>query len=191
MLLPLGLAIMIASWVALGHGDRTSSRPLGRGDRTAPRVLTAWAAGWYMVAVLGATFLPLRLAWGPAIGPPDFYRITLIPLITMRPEDFVLNTAMMLPLAVVLRLVFGVRRVARVVLIGFLISAGIELTQGILDLTLHGDRWADVNDLMSNTLGALLGALALARVQRWPAVRRWLDRCSLRRVTTAGDALVR
>ena len=159
MLLPLGLAIMIASWVALGHGDRTSSRPLGRGDRTssrplgrgdrtAPRVLTAWAAGWYMVAVLGATFLPLRL-------------------------------------------VFGVRRVARVVLIGFLISAGIELTQGILDLTLHGDRWADVNDLMSNTLGALLGALALARVQRWPAVRRWLDRCSLRRVTTAGDALVR
>jgi glycopeptide antibiotics resistance protein len=169
ILLPLGAVLMVVSWAVLRR----------RGLLTARRLLTAWAAGWYLVAVLGATMLPLRLAWSVNAGEPELYRIILIPLTTMRVDDFLLNIVMTLPLAALLRLVFGIRDGGRVVLVGFLLSASIELTQAILDLTLHGDRWADVNDLMSNTLGALLGYLVLRRLLRFASFRRAMEDCSL------------
>jgi glycopeptide antibiotics resistance protein len=161
ILLPLGLALMIWSWGALRR----------RGLATARRLATAWAAGWYLVAVLGATLLPLHLAWGAGAGALELYRIILIPVTTMRVDDFILNIVMTLPLAALLHLVLGVRSRARVVLTGLLLSAGVEVIQAVL-LTLHGNRWADVNDLMSNTLGAFLGYLAWRRLLRVDAVRR-------------------
>jgi glycopeptide antibiotics resistance protein len=168
ILLPLGLALMAASWVVL--------RRLGA--LTAPRLGAAWLAAWYAVAVLGATMLPLRLAWGEGAGEPEFYRFLLIPVATMRPDDFVLNIVMTLPLAAVLHVAFGIREKERVVRLGLLISVAIESTQAVLLLTLHGNRWADVNDLMANTLGAWLGFLAFRRLLRLPAVRRAVDRSS-------------
>jgi glycopeptide antibiotics resistance protein len=169
ILLPLGAVLMVVSWAVLRRRELLTAR----------RLVTAWVAGWYLVAVLGATMLPLRLAWGPYAGEPELYRIILIPLTTMRVDDFVLNVLMTLPLAALLRLVFGIRDKGRVVLVGFLLSASIEATQAILDLTLHGDRWADVNDLMSNTLGALLGYLALRRLLRFASFRRGFEAWSL------------
>lgn len=162
VLLPLGIVLMVVAWACL----------LRRGLITGPRLGAAWLAGWYSVAVLGATMLPLHVGWGDALGPPDIYRITLIPLAGVRVDDFVLNVVMTLPLAAFLHVVFAVRDKARVILVGFLISAVIETTQAILDLTLHGDRWADVNDVMANTLGALLGYLAVRGLMRFEKVRR-------------------
>jgi glycopeptide antibiotics resistance protein len=166
VLLPLGVALMALSWLVLRR----------RGTPTGWRLGAAWACGWYAVAVLGATFLPLHLAWGPGAGPPELFRFILVPLITMRVGDFLLNVVMTLPLAAVLDVLFGVRDRRRVVLAGFLLSLTIEVTQGIMLLTLHGQRWADVNDLVSNTLGAYLGWLLLARVTRLTAVRRAVER---------------
>ena len=168
VLLALGFVVMAVTWVLLRR----------RGEPSAWRLGAAWLAGWYAVAVLGATMLPMRLAWGASAGDLEPYRIILVPLITMRVGDFLLNIVMTLPLAVLLRVVFGVRERARVVLAGFLLSAVIEVTQAILDLTLHGNRWADVNDLISNTLGALLGWWALDRLLRVRAVRRIVTRAS-------------
>ncbi|MBB4765176.1 VanZ family protein [Amorphoplanes digitatis] len=169
ILIPLGTVLMVVSWVVLRR----------RGLLTTGRFVAASASGWYLVAVLGATMLPLRLAWGENAGEPELYRIILVPLTTMRVDDFLLNIVMTLPLAAVLRLVFGVRDKGRVVLVGFLLSAGIEVTQAILCLTLHGDRWADVNDLISNTLGALLGYIALRRLLRFASFGRVMEDCSL------------
>lgn len=167
ILLPLGGLLMVVSWVLLHR----------RGLLTARRLTTAWLAGWYAVAVLGATLLPLHLAWGPGAGPPELYRIILVPLVTMRVQDFVLNTVMMLPLAALLYLVTGLRDRGRVVLTGFLISLTIEVTQTVILLAWHGNRWADVNDLMSNSLGTLLGFAIFWRAMRsFPlrrAVRGW------------------
>jgi glycopeptide antibiotics resistance protein len=161
ILLPLGLALMIGSWAALRRC----------GLATVRRLVTAWLAGWYLVAVLGATLLPLHLAWGAGAGEPELFRIILVPVTTMRVDDFILNIVMTLPLAALLHLVFGIRGRGRVVLTGFLLSAGVEVIQAVL-VTLHGNRWADVNDLLSNTLGAFLGYLAWRRLLRHDAVRR-------------------
>jgi len=162
ILLPLGGVLMAVSWLLLHR----------RGLLSARRLTTAWLAGWYAVAVIGATLLPLHLAWGPGGGPPDLYRIILVPLVTMRVDDFLLNVVMMLPLAAVLYLVAGVRDRGRTVLVGFLVSLVIEITQAVVDLAWHGNRWADVNDLTSNTVGAWLGFLIFWRAMRRARVRR-------------------
>src|SRR4029453_7800224 len=117
ILLPLGIVLMAVSGVLLHR----------RGLLSARRLATAWLAGWYAVAVIGATLLPLHLAWGPGAGPAELYRIILVPLITTRGDDFLLNIVMTLPLAAVLFLVFGVREKRRVVLVGFLVSLAVEI----------------------------------------------------------------
>jgi glycopeptide antibiotics resistance protein len=169
VLLPLGGLLMVLSWVLLRRRGRLSAR----------RLATAWLAGWYAVAVLGATMLPMQLAWGPGAGPPELRRIILVPLVTMRVDDFVLNIVMTLPLAALLYLVSGLRDSRRVVLIGFLGSLTIELTQAVMLLAWRGNRWADVNDLASNTLGALLGFLIFWRVMRSARIRELVRPWSL------------
>jgi glycopeptide antibiotics resistance protein len=169
ILLPLGVLLMAVSVVLLRR----------RGTLTAARLATAWFAGWYLVAVIGATLLPLQLAWGERAGPPDLHRIILVPLTTMRVDDFVLNIAMTLPLAAVLHLMAGVRDRRRVVLIALLLSVAIEVTQAVLVLTLEGNRWADVNDLIANTLGAWLGHALYWRAMGTEAVRRTAQRCAV------------
>jgi glycopeptide antibiotics resistance protein len=170
VLVPLGLVLMVVSLAVV--------RP-----RNAWRIGATWLACWYAVAVLGATMLPLDVDWGPYAGDPQLFRITLVPILQMRPDDFVLNTIMTLPLALVLRLAFGVADRNRVVLIGFVGSLAIETTQALLVLFLHGNRWADVNDLCSNTLGALLGWYALRYLLRNPGFRRLVERASTHRET--------
>ncbi|MCY1142375.1 VanZ family protein [Actinoplanes sp. Pm04-4] len=156
VLIPLGLVLMGVAALVLRR----------RGELRREKLIPLWLAGWYAVAVLGATMLPLRLAWGPEAGAPELYRILWIPYVTMRVDDFILNVLMLVPLAAALRVAFGVRDRKRVVLTGFLISLGIETTQLLMLLFLHGTRWADTNDLIANTLGAWLGWVLLQRVLR-------------------------
>ncbi|MEV6346190.1 VanZ family protein [Actinoplanes sp. NPDC051851] len=166
VLLPLGAVLMVVSWLAFrGQG--------------AVKTGVAWFGSWYLVAVVGATMLPMHLAWGPGAGEPEFYRIILFPPITtMRPLDFLLNTVMTLPVAALLHVLCGVRELRRVTRYAFLGSLLIESAQGLLVLTLHGQRWADVNDLISNTSGAVLGYLILQRVMRWEPVRDAVERAT-------------
>ncbi|GAB2614870.1 hypothetical protein Aab01nite_27020 [Paractinoplanes abujensis] len=167
ILIPLGTVLMVTAVVVLRR-----RRALAPG-----RLVAVWAAGWWAVAVLGATLLPLDIAWGPEAGPPELFRFLLVPFLDMRVDDFILNIIMLLPLAAALRVVAGVRDRGRVVLTGFLISLSIETVQALLLVFLHGNRWADVNDLMANTLGAWLGWLII----QGPAAARRLDRWALTR----------
>jgi glycopeptide antibiotics resistance protein len=168
ILLPLGLVLMAAWWFVLRRCHRL----------TVWRLEAGWVAGWYAVAVIGATLLPLHLAWGPGAGTPESYRIILLPLVAMRVDDFLLNIVMTLPLAAVLHVLAGIRDKRRVVLIGFMLTATIETIQAILVITAHGNRWADVNDLIANTLGALLGYLAFRRFLRFEQFRRVVEKSS-------------
>jgi glycopeptide antibiotics resistance protein len=181
ILLPLGLLLMVVSAVLLRRRDRL----------TAARLATAWLAGWYLVAVIGATLLPMPLAWGAGAGPAEEHRIDLTPVTDLRVDDFILNILMTVPVAAVLYLVFGVRGRGRVVLIAAALSAAIEVTQGILVLTLHGNRWADINDVVANTSGAWLGHLLFWGAMGSAAVRRLADRCRLTPETVQATPRVR
>jgi hypothetical protein len=181
ILLPLGVTLMVISGLVLRR----------RGQLDARRLAVAWFAGWWAVAVLGATMLPMPLAWGPGAGDPDPYRIIFEPVLSARPVDVVLNTVMTLPMAALMYLMFGVRDRRRVVLTGFLLSLAIELTQAFLVLALHGNRWSDVNDLMSNTLGAVVGYLLFARLMRYEHFRRAVESCSFARTGRAEPVTAR
>jgi glycopeptide antibiotics resistance protein len=165
ILLPLGCVLMAGSWALLRW----------RGRLTGGRLAAAWLAGWYAVAVVGATLLPLHLSWGAAAGPPEWFRINPIPFVVLRPSDFVLNVMMTVPLAAILQVLSGIGERARVLRVALLLSAAIEVTQCVLILTVHGNRWAEANDLIANVLGAYLGYLAFQRMLRIPAVRRAAD----------------
>ncbi|WP_433306655.1 VanZ family protein [Actinoplanes sp. CA-030573] len=159
ILLPLGVLAMVVSWLLLRR----------RGLLTPMRLAACWFAGWYAVAVLGATFLPMHLAPG---SPPQLFRINPLPLYALRPTDFVLNVVMTLPFAGLLDILFGIRDRARVLRLGLMLSASIEITQAVLILTVHDNRWAEANDLVSNVLGVYLGWLAFHALLRFGTVRR-------------------
>ncbi|AEV86547.1 hypothetical protein ACWT_5530 [Actinoplanes sp. SE50] len=161
VLLPLGAVLMVLSWWWLRRQGRLTTR----------RLVVAWALCWYAVAVLGATMLPAHLSWGPGAGPPATYRILLVPTLSMRRRDFVLNMMMTLPLAALLHLNFGIVDRLWVVRTGFLLSLSIETTQLVMILTVHGTRWADVNDLLSNTIGTIVGFVVWHRLMRVERLR--------------------
>ena len=76
------------------------------------------------------------------------------------------NVLMFVPFGVLVGLL--VRRIWLVVLLGFCLSAAIELTQ----LLLLPTRFATVQDVAMNTLGAALGVLGLQAVRSLATRRR-------------------
>ncbi len=79
-------------------------------------------------------------------------------------ENVVGNVLLFLPLGFFATILTG-RRIAQVTLGAAALSACIELTQLAL-----GERWVDIDDVLLNTAGALVGALAGAGALRVAAV---------------------
>lgn len=79
-----------------------------------------------------------------------------------------LNTALFVPLGMILRGVFR-RDATASVATGMLLSALIELTQytGAFGIYPCGVRIADIEDLLANTLGAFIGVLLAPLLTRW------------------------
>ncbi len=122
------------------------------------RVLTVLAAAAYVVAVGALTMLPHHLPGGGSA--PLRSLLNVVPLVGADQPTFVLNIVMTVPLGMLLPLLTPVRGVAAAALVGLVVSSGIELTQGVGDLLVGLGRTVDVNDLVANTTGAVVGLLA-------------------------------
>lgn len=129
----------VAGIVLSVRGSRTRVR--GRGDRTAIGLfLTAWLAG--------LLFMTLR----PSSGRGSL--LNLVPLKFEGPGavvDAVLNVGVFVPLG--LLLAAAAVRFPVALLIGLLLSAAIEVSQYLVQV----GRTSDVNDLITNTTGTVLG----------------------------------
>lgn len=116
----------------------------------------------YAVSVITITIFPIRVRsaayWA---GEPWWTMIHWLPGDVDGPS-FVLNVIMFIPLGILLPLLRPpldtVRRLA-----GHAAGASlsIELIQFVLGMTLGSRRTVDINDLIANTAGALLGLLIL------------------------------
>ena len=141
----------------------------GRGPRAA-LLLALWA-----VAVVAATMFPIRphqISWA---GSAWWAVIVWVPF-AVPPLGFAANVAMFVPLGVLLPLLWPrTGSVARMAAWGLGVSAAIELTQLALWVTIGNVRTVDVNDLMANTAGAVLGLLALRLALFGLARRRYDD----------------
>jgi glycopeptide antibiotics resistance protein len=126
------------------------------------RRLTVTIFFLYVASVVAVTIFPIRVRsaayWA---GDPWWTELRWIPGIVDAPS-FVLNVIMFVPLGVLLPLLRpaqdDVRRLAGLAATA---SLSIEATQFVLGITLGSRRAVDVNDLIANTAGALLGLLIL------------------------------
>jgi len=133
-----------------------------RGSASGGRIALAGLSFLYVVAVLAVTIFPIFVA-PPAWRADEHWweMLRLIPF-WVPPIGFVLNIVMFLPFGVLLPLLWpatGTRR--RMFWWGLAASATIELSQFAMWVTLGNRRMVDVNDLMSNTAGAVLGLMLL------------------------------
>jgi glycopeptide antibiotics resistance protein len=147
------------------------------GRRPAP-LLAGWAAGTaavaYAAALVVVTLAPIR--WRADLARyRDNWRPQLVPLwnlvVNLRDGDRVLatlagaagNVVLFLPLGFLLPMLAPrLGRFWPTVGAGFALSAAIELSQ----VAFPGIRRADVNDVLTNTLGAALGYLLYRRAAR-------------------------
>ena len=152
---PLLGAYVVTVWICLRRGrPRMSRRRLG----------TVTVLFLYALGVLAATLFPIvprPASYWDRAGEPWWTMVHWIPFDVDGPSS-ILNVIMFMPLGVLVPLLWPradtVRRLAACAAAA---SGGIELTQFVVGLTLGSRRTVDVNDLLANTAGALLGLLAL------------------------------
>lgn len=163
VLVPLTLVALVLTWWRL---HRT-------GTLTGPRFAVGALACLYGAALLDAVFLPFAVDTGAAANlVPWWVYVQPVPLVTADPTGVLLNTALFVPLGVLLPLVTGMRSARRVVLTGAALSLAIEVTQFLADIVVSSGRVADVDDLIANTAGTSLGWLVFRVFVAIPAGAR-------------------
>lgn len=114
--------------------------------QTLHHIVLAFIFCYYIIGILTMTGISSFKEFVP--------RIVLIPFVDMirGPLDTILNVILFIPLGVFLPLLYKrYTRLGRIVLTSFLLSLSIELVQ------MFGMGATDVNDLITNVLGAYLG----------------------------------
>lgn len=166
VLLPLLVGAVVVWLLALGH----------RRALTGARALTVVVTATYLTGVLALTFFPWRVPFPgaepdvlfatPAPNPEIALRslLNVVPLVTIDPTSFLLNIVMTVPLGALLPLLLRVRSVPAAALVGLAVSTAIEVGQGVGDVLLGMSRTVDVNDLIANVTGTVLGLLVLRLV---------------------------
>lgn len=141
-----------------------------QGAMTGPRLASSAVACVYGAGVLNAVLLPFEILLGSARDELAPWRVfvNLTPVTTALgdPIGIVLNVALFVPLGVMLPLMLRSPSAWRVVTAGFLVSLGIELVQLLADVTVSTGRIADVDDLLGNTAGVVIGYV-LFRIVMW------------------------
>jgi glycopeptide antibiotics resistance protein len=185
VLLPLLVGVVVVWLLALGH----------RRSLTWGRALTVLVTTAYATGVLALTFFPWRAAFAGIqqdvlVGPPGSEHavalrslLNVVPFATIDPPSFLLNVVMTLPLGALVPFLLRVRSMPGVALVGLFVSAGIEFGQGVGDVLLGMQRTVDVNDLIANVAGTVLGLLCLRALRRIVGTR-------LERFALPGSALV-
>ncbi|MFD1125467.1 VanZ family protein [Lentilactobacillus raoultii] len=80
--------------------------------------------------------------------------------------DFYQNVLLMLPMGIYIALLRPTSKIKIAFFAGLMISFGIEAMQFVLDLVVGLSRWVDVNDVLTNTVGVLIGWLLIALMKR-------------------------
>ncbi|MEV0302372.1 VanZ family protein [Streptomyces prasinus] len=131
------------------------SRPGWTGRHAVLRIATAV----YAAAVLSITVFPLTVTWGQYANQNPWYsQINFIPLITFD-VTAVPNVIMFVPLGMLLPLISRVSGVRRATAVSLLASLCVELAQLLSYVVFNNGRACDVNDLLANALGGLIGCL--------------------------------
>lgn len=148
-----------------------------QGRRLSPlrfAILTAFVL--YLLAVLHLVLFPIQVRIGNPYSENLEY-INAIPILTADLHSFLSSVILMVPLGVFLPLLLptssSVKTIARQT---FKLSLAIELTQFFTNVILGSARLPDVNDVIANTLGGVLGYLLFKQMSRIVAIDEFFHR---------------
>ncbi len=132
------------------------------------RIAVLGALAGYGLGVIWVTLLPFQVNLGRYASQNEWYAdLNYVPLLTADLRSFTLNVLMLVPFGILVPLAFprvdSLWQVARAAL---LTSVAIEGTQFLCGLLLDNRHSVDINDLIANTLGGMLGYLCLRLLLR-------------------------
>lgn len=117
-----------------------------RRKQTIGHTITAFVFCFYLIGLWAATGICVKAAFSP--------NIVYIPFVDMLrgPVDTVLNIILFVPMGLFLPILYEkYDKLGKIALLGFLLSLSVEIVQ------LFGFGATDINDLITNTVGACLG----------------------------------
>ncbi|MBG9586330.1 VanZ family protein [Cytobacillus firmus] len=157
VLLPAALLGLMGLWLWTRR-RKEKVRPL--------QIAVLISLGIYLLCVLHLVFFPIDVNIGIYANRTPWYKaINFIPILTIDLKTFLLNIIMLIPFGMYLPFIMkskgSTKKAAK---LGFLLSASFELLQLIIRVTLGSGRSTDINDLLANTLGAVIGYLIVKRM---------------------------
>lgn len=137
------------------------------------QLVTLISFGIYLIVVGYLTLTPTSYGFGiiPTMTPFWIGNVPTNPIPFRGIEmDFYLNIMMMIPMGVYLGL-FRPSGSWRILLSGLAIGVGIESCQFLLDTFLGLSRWVDINDIITNAAGVVIGYTAVMALIHSPFKR--------------------
>ncbi|MEK4210806.1 MULTISPECIES: VanZ family protein [Paenibacillus] len=137
--------------------------------------------GFYLLAVFHLVLFPIDVNIGLYANQTPWYKhINFIPILTIDIKTFILNIIMLVPLGMYLPLLNrkydNTKKAAKLVLI---LSLSIEVIQMVIGITLGSSRSTDINDIIANTLGGVLGFLIMNKLMQANAIQRFAAKFNL------------
>ncbi|WP_339181242.1 VanZ family protein [Paenibacillus sp. FSL R5-0701] len=117
----------------------------------------------YMLGVMHFVFFPIDVNIGIYANQTPWYQsIQWIPLLTADAPSFLLNIVLFMPLGFMLPFLKPwIHSMRTAALAGLALSILIEITQLMLRVSLGNARSTDLNDIIANTTGSVLGYVIL------------------------------
>lgn len=122
----------------------------------------------YMLGVLHFVFFPIDVNIGIYANQTPWYKnLQWVPLLTADAPSFLLNIVLFMPLGFLLPLLKpSVDSIRKAAAAGLMLSFSIEILQLVIRITLGNGRSTDINDLIANTAGSVLGFVILGLLIR-------------------------
>ncbi|WP_433585589.1 VanZ family protein [Microbacterium hydrocarbonoxydans] len=134
-----------------------------------PRALVAAALAVYAAGIVGNTVFPIYLH--PLTGGDEWTPgLALVPFADYEWEDATMNILIFVPLGMLVVLLLATPSWWKVLLVVVGTSGGIETLQLAAQRYFAGGHIADVNDLLSNIVGGMLGYALLVVLSRVPVL---------------------
>jgi glycopeptide antibiotics resistance protein len=117
----------------------------------------------YFLCMIHLVFFPIEVNIGKYANLTPWYQtINFIPVLTLDAGTFLLNIIMFVPFGMYFPLLNNqYHSVKKVASIGLYTSLSFEVTQLLIRIILGNGRSTDINDLIANTLGAVIGFLII------------------------------
>jgi glycopeptide antibiotics resistance protein len=144
-----------------------------RGRLSAPRAAVALALCVYAAGVVANTVFPIFLNMPQSVA---LWKVYIVPFVDYEVADAVMNILIFTPVGILVPLLLAKASWWRVLAVAAAFSLAVELTQLVTDNLLGGGHIADVNDLIFNIVGAVLGFGLFSMLDRLPAATALINR---------------